>query len=86
MDEYKTCEGYVYINSKTKYIQKIEFDLSDKMALNKEIVEKVTNGIDYPNFTMSYFSEFVITIDISDINDNSKEIEDTKKEIDGIMN
>jgi hypothetical protein len=85
MDEYKTCEGYVYINSKTNYIQKIEFDLSDKMLLNKEIVEKITSGIEDRNFTMPDYSKFIITMVFSDINDNSEGIRDTEKEIDSIM-
>jgi len=86
MDEYKTCEGYVYINSETNYIQKIEFDLSDKMVMNKEIVEKVTTGtINDILFTMPDYSKFIITMQVFDINEKNKDTKDTEKEIDNIM-
>ena len=48
MNEYQACEGYVYINSETNYIQKIEFDLSDKMKLNKKIVEEIATETNDP--------------------------------------
>jgi hypothetical protein len=85
MNEYQACEGYVYINSETDDIQKIEFDLSDKMKLNKKIVEEIITETNHQTFIMPDYSQFIMTIDIFDINDDSQETKDIEKEIDSVM-
>ena len=85
MNEYQTCEGYVYINSETHDIQKIEFDLSNKMKLNEKIVEEITAGISDRTFIMPDYSQFIMTIEFFDINDDSEDTKDIEKEIDRVM-
>ena len=85
MEEYQGCEGYAYINSETNDIQKIEFDLSDKMKLNEKIVEEITAGINYRTFTMPDYNKFIMTIEFFDINDDSEDTKDIEKDIDSVM-
>ena len=85
MNEYQNCEGYVYINSKTNDIQKIEFDLSDKMKLNKKIVEEIIAETNRQIFRMPDYSQFIMTIEFFDINDDSEETQNIEKEIDRVM-
>jgi len=86
IDEYKTCEGYVYINSNDE-IQKIEFDLSNKLALNEKINERYNTETAYP-FTFDQIGDYKnmkISITISHVNDNGSDILETQKEIDEKM-
>ena len=85
MNEYQNCEGYVYINSETNDIQKIEFDLSDKMKLNKKIVEEIIAETNRQIFRMPDYSQFIMTIEFFDINDDSEDTRDIEKEIDSVM-
>lgn len=84
VDEYKACNGYVYINSKTNDIIKIEFDLSEKSKLTSKINQRIIEE-EAPFEEIYEFDILKITISISNINDDSPEVEEIRKEIDNEM-
>lgn len=84
VDEYKACDWYVYINSKTNDIIKVEFDLSDKSKLTSKINQRIIEE-EAPFKEMLEFEKLKISITCSNINDDSPETEEIRKEIDNEM-
>ena len=84
IDEFKTCEVYVYTDAKTNDIKRIEYDISEKKDLPQKINDRMKKekGKDLGMFE---FEKIKVSIKISNINDNSPEIAEIRKEIDNVM-
>ena len=81
IDEFKTCEVYVYIDAKTNDIRKIEYDLSEKKDLSQKINERIKKE-NNEDPIMFEFEKIKYSMTISNINGDSAEIAEIRKEID----
>ncbi len=84
MEVFDTCEGFVYIDGKTNDIVSIAFDLSGKKDLSEKVNDRKIKE-DVVHISMSEFDKLKFSITISNINDDSPEIEEIRKEIDNEM-
>jgi hypothetical protein len=84
MEEFDTCEGFVYIDGKTNDIVKLAFDLSEKKDLSQKVNDRMLKE-NVTHISMNMFEKLKFSIAISNINDDSAEIAEIRKKIDKKM-